>query len=475
MKVGAIAAFAVALLGLLPSSATAQSYPSRTVSVVVPFPAGGSVDGVARILVQKLNETVGQHFVVENRAGGASGTVGANAVAKAAPDGYTLLLSASVHVINPFLYKSVPYDVVNDFTPVTLLADGPLLVSTTPSVPVSNLKDLFALVRKDPQKYTFGTTSIGSASHLAIELLKRDAGLDTLVVPYKGTAPALTDLMSGQIHLLADPMLSSLPLAQGGKIKALGLTSRKRAVAAPDIPTVEESGGMKGFEFVSWYGLWATQKPAGQRLQQVAGGRGQGPGAAGSQAALEHDRVRRHRHRRRSVRNVYSRRDGEIREDHQGRQDQGRVKAPASRHAGAGARRGRDRYELRLLPRQGRPRGHRGRPPAGAGIGDELRQCRRHLSRLCGPLGGARDTAQGRALAVHAACAARFAADARSRSMALARAFRAQLQPRALCAQQGAHAAHRPLQQGMPAATARGDRHRLRSRLRGRAASFPQQ
>ena len=259
MKVGAIAAFAVALLGLLPSSATAQSYPSRTVSVVVPFPAGGSVDGVARILVQKLNETVGQHFVVENRAGGASGTVGANAVAKAAPDGYTLLLSASVHVINPFLYKSVPYDVVNDFTPVTLLADGPLLVSTTPSVPVSNLKDLFALVRKDPQKYTFGTTSIGSASHLAIELLKRDAGLDTLVVPYKGTAPALTDLMSGQIHLLADPMLSSLPLAQGGKIKALGLTSRKRAVAAPDIPTVEESGGMKGFEFVSWYGLWAPR------------------------------------------------------------------------------------------------------------------------------------------------------------------------------------------------------------------------
>ncbi len=259
MKVGAIAAFAVALLGLLPSSATAQSYPSRTVTVVVPFPAGGSVDGVARILVQKLNETVGQHFVVENRAGGASGTVGANAVAKAAPDGYTLLLSASVHVINPFLYKSVPYDVVNDFTPVTLLADGPLLVSTTPSVPASNLKDLFALVRKDPQKYTFGTTSIGSASHLAIELLKRDAGLDTLVVPYKGTAPALTDLMSGQIHLLADPMLSSLPLAQGGKIKALGLTSRKRAVAAPDIPTVEESGGMKGFEFVSWYGLWGPR------------------------------------------------------------------------------------------------------------------------------------------------------------------------------------------------------------------------
>jgi tripartite-type tricarboxylate transporter receptor subunit TctC len=242
----------------LAAPASAQTYPSRTVTVIVPFPAGGSVDGVARILVQKLNETVGQHFIVENRPGGASGTVGANAVAKAAPDGYTLLVSASVHVINPFLYSSVPYDVVKDFTPVTLLADGPLIVSTTPSVPVNTIKELFDLVRKDPQKYTFGTTSVGSASHLAIELLKLDAKLDTLVVAYKGTAPALTDLMSGQIQLLADPMLSSLPLARGGKIKALGLTSLKRAASAPEIPTVEESG-VKGFEFVSWYGLWGPK------------------------------------------------------------------------------------------------------------------------------------------------------------------------------------------------------------------------
>jgi len=258
MRFATTSALAIALAASLPAAATAQNYPSRTVTVVVPFPAGGSVDGVARILVQKLNETVGQHFIVENRAGGASGIVGANAVAKAAPDGYTLLVSASVHVINPFLYKSVPYDVVHDFTPVTLLAEGPLIVSTTPSVPANNLKDFFALVRKDPQKYTFGATTIGSASHLAIELLKHDAGLDTLVIAYKGTAPALTDLMSGQIQLLADPMLSSLPLAQGGKIKALGLTSLKRAAAAPDIPTVEESG-VNGFAFVSWYGLWGPK------------------------------------------------------------------------------------------------------------------------------------------------------------------------------------------------------------------------
>jgi tripartite-type tricarboxylate transporter receptor subunit TctC len=258
MRLALTPALAIALAVPFAAAATAQNYPSRTVTVVVPFPAGGSVDGVARILVQNLNETMGQHFIVENRAGGASGIVGANAVAKAAPDGYTLLVSASVHVINPLLYKSVPYDVVHDFTPVTLLAEGPLIVSTTPSVPANNLKDFFALVRKEPQKYTFGATTIGSASHLAIELLKHDAGLDTLVVTYKGTAPALTDLMGGQIQLLADPMLSSLPLAQAGKIKALGLTSLKRAAAAPDIPTVEESG-VKGFAFASWYGLWGPK------------------------------------------------------------------------------------------------------------------------------------------------------------------------------------------------------------------------
>jgi tripartite-type tricarboxylate transporter receptor subunit TctC len=248
-----------AFAGLIPAAAPAQTYPSRTVTVVVPFPAGGSVDGVARIVVQKLNETVGQHFIVENRAGGASGIVGASSVAKAPPDGYTLLESASVHVINPMLYKSVPYDVVNDFTPIMLLADGPLIVSTHPGIPANNLKELFELVRKDPQKYTFAATTVGSASHLVMELLKREAGLDTLVVTYRGTAPALTDLMSGTTQLIADPMLSSLPLAQGGKTKALAVTSLKRVPSAPEIPTVEESAGLKSFEFVSWYGLWAPK------------------------------------------------------------------------------------------------------------------------------------------------------------------------------------------------------------------------
>jgi tripartite-type tricarboxylate transporter receptor subunit TctC len=238
--------------------AAAQNYPTRSVSIVVPYPAGGSVDGVARIITQKLNDAMGQHFIVDNRAGGAGGMVGANYVAKAAPDGATLLLTASIHVITPFLNKNIPYDVVKDFTPITLIATGPLLVSTSPKVPAENLKEFFDLVRKDPDKFTFATSSFGSAGHLAIELLKRDAGVDTLVIAYKGAGPALNDLMGGTIQLMVDPMLSSLPLAQGKAIKALAVTSAKRMASAPDIPTVAESG-MTGFEFVSWYGLWGPK------------------------------------------------------------------------------------------------------------------------------------------------------------------------------------------------------------------------
>ena len=150
---------------------------------------------------------------MENRAGGAGGAVGANVVAKAAPDGYTLMLTASIHIITPFLNSKIPYDAVKDFAPVSLVASGPLIVSTTPAMPASSLKELFELVRKAPDKYTFATSSFGSAGHLAVELLKRDAGVETLVIPYKGAAPMLTDVMSGQVHLIADPMASSLPLA----------------------------------------------------------------------------------------------------------------------------------------------------------------------------------------------------------------------------------------------------------------------
>jgi tripartite-type tricarboxylate transporter receptor subunit TctC len=254
MKRAWLAAFCIALA----APACAQPYPSRTVSVVVPFPAGGSVDVVARLLVQKLSESLGANFIVENRAGGAGGAVGANAVAKAAPDGYTLMFTASIHVITPFLNSKIPYDAVKDFAPVSLVAAGPLLVSTAPNVPANSLKEFFDLVRNDPAKYTFATSSFGSAGHLAVELLKRDAKVDTLVIAYKGAGPMLNDIMGGQIQLIADPMASSSPLAAAGKIKALAVTSLRRVAAAPNIPTIAESG-MTGFEFTSWYGLWGPK------------------------------------------------------------------------------------------------------------------------------------------------------------------------------------------------------------------------
>jgi len=253
--------FVLALLALTMPSLTpagAQPYPNRTVSVVVPFPAGGSVDVVARLLVQKLNESMGQNFIVENRAGGAGGAVGANGVAKAPPDGYTLMFTASIHIITPFLNTKIPYDAVKDFAPVSLVASGPLIVSTANNVPAKNLKEFFELVRGAPDKYTFATSSFGSAGHLAVELLKRDAKVETLVIAYKGAGPMLNDIMGGQIQLIADPMASSLPLASAGKIKALAVTSTKRVAAAPDIPTIAESG-MAGFDFSSWYGLWGPK------------------------------------------------------------------------------------------------------------------------------------------------------------------------------------------------------------------------
>ena len=158
------------------------------------------------------------------------------------PDGYTLMLTASIHIITPFLNSKIPYDAVKDFAPVSLLAAGPLIVSTAPNVPASNLKEFFELVRKSPDKFTLATSSFGSAGHLAIELLKRDAKVDTLVIAYKGAGPMLNDLMGGQIHLIADPMASSLPLALAGKIKALAVTAQNRVAAAPNIPTIAESG-----------------------------------------------------------------------------------------------------------------------------------------------------------------------------------------------------------------------------------------
>ncbi|HET9043139.1 MAG TPA: tripartite tricarboxylate transporter substrate binding protein [Burkholderiales bacterium] len=247
--------FASILLVLAFAGAVQAQYPAKPVRIVVPYPPGGTVDVVARNLAQQLTVQTGQQFIVDNRAG-ANGTIGSDFVSKAAPDGYTLLVQASIFVINPLFLKNVPYDVQRDFTPVANIGSVPLLVTAHPSVPAANLREFVALVRANPDKYTFATTGLGSAGHLTEEVIKRDAGLAILIVPYKGAGPALTDIVGGQVSALADPLPSSFPHVKGGRLKALAVTSRARIAFMPEVPTMAESG-FPGFEMLSWYGLWA--------------------------------------------------------------------------------------------------------------------------------------------------------------------------------------------------------------------------
>jgi tripartite-type tricarboxylate transporter receptor subunit TctC len=245
----------LALLLLPAAGAGAQGYPQRPVRMVVPYPPGGTVDVVARVLAHALGEQLGQNFVVDNRSG-ANGTLGSHLVARATPDGYTLLVQASIFVINPLFLKNVPYQVEKDFTPVANLGSVPLIVMAHPSVPAATLKEFFAAARAAPNKFTLATSGLGSAGHLSIEVIRRDAGFGgMLLVSYKGSGPALIDLMGGQVHVMADPMPSALPLVKSGKVKALAVTSARRIAFLPDTPTVAESG-IAGFEMVSWYGIW---------------------------------------------------------------------------------------------------------------------------------------------------------------------------------------------------------------------------
>jgi tripartite-type tricarboxylate transporter receptor subunit TctC len=247
--------FVSILLTLAFAGAVQAQYPAKPVRIVVPYPPGGTVDVVARNLAQQLTVQTGQQFIVDNRAG-ANGTIGSDFVSKAAPDGYTLLVQASIFVINPLFLKNVPYDVQRDFTPVANIGSVPLLVTAHPSVPAANLREFVALVRANPDKYTFATTGLGSAGHLTEEVIKRDAGLAILIVPYKGAGPALTDIVGGQVSALADALPSSFPHVKGGRLKALAVTSRARIAFMPEVPTMAESG-FPGFEMLSWYGLWA--------------------------------------------------------------------------------------------------------------------------------------------------------------------------------------------------------------------------
>jgi tripartite-type tricarboxylate transporter receptor subunit TctC len=248
---------AAALAASAACAALAQPYPSHSVRVIIPFPPGGTLDVVGRQLAQKLTEQTGQSFFVENRPGG-NGTIGPDVVTKAAADGYTLLFNASTFVTAPMTMKSVPYSVTKDFTPIALVAKAPLSVAINKNLPITDIRSMLAYARAHPGKMTFAVGSIGSAGHLATELLKRAGKIDYLVVPYKGTAPAFQDLIGGQIDGFIDPVLGSLAYQKSGLLRVVAVTSSTRVPTLPDVPTVAET--IPGYEFYSWYGLWAPAK-----------------------------------------------------------------------------------------------------------------------------------------------------------------------------------------------------------------------
>jgi tripartite-type tricarboxylate transporter receptor subunit TctC len=248
--------------------AHAQAYPSKPIRFVVPYPAGGPLDTIARLLGAKVGESVKQPVVVDNKPG-AGGNIGADIVAKSPADGYTILMGAvATHAINPTLYKSVGYDPVKDFAPVTQVASTPNVLVVNPSLPAANVREFVAYAKANPGKLSFGSGSIGSAGHLAGELFKTMTGVDMVHVPYKGAAPAMQDLVAGQIHLMFDNLASSLGQVRGGKVRALAVTTAQKTALAPELPTIAESG-LPGFDISTWFGVFApagTPKEALDRL-----------------------------------------------------------------------------------------------------------------------------------------------------------------------------------------------------------------
>jgi tripartite-type tricarboxylate transporter receptor subunit TctC len=243
---------------LLAVPASAQEWPARTIRVVVPYPAGGPADFMGRMAAQKLQEKLGATVVVENRSG-ASGTIGAEMVRQSPADGYTFLAAPSVHVLGRQVVKAVPYDPVGDFTPIARYGEGPLLVLANPgAVQGKTIADALPAIRKKPEDFRFGLSALGAANHLAVLEFNKLTNLNLQIIPYRGSAPALTDLISGQVQLMIDPILTALPLVQGGQLRALAVASAKRSSVLPDVPTAAESG-LAGLDFSSWYGLWGPK------------------------------------------------------------------------------------------------------------------------------------------------------------------------------------------------------------------------
>ena len=245
------------------AAAQAQTYPTQTVKIVVPFAPGGGVDGIARVLVSRLAEELGQSVVIENK-GGAGGMLGASAVVQSPPDGYTILFgTGSTHGTNASVYTKLSYDPVRDFTPIVLVTTSPLLLVATPTFPAKTVHELIDLVRSRPDEFSFGSYGTGSINHLAAELFNQMVKIKANHIPYRGAAPALTDLIAGRIHYTFDGVTTSLPHVQAGSTRLLGVTSPTRWPALPDHPTIAEAG-VPGFDTMVWFGLFApaaTPKP----------------------------------------------------------------------------------------------------------------------------------------------------------------------------------------------------------------------
>jgi tripartite-type tricarboxylate transporter receptor subunit TctC len=254
------------------ASAGAQGdYPSRVVRIVVPSPPGGGTDIVARVLAQHFSKAFGQSFVVENKPG-AGNMIGIEAVARSAPDGYTLLMVPATLALNSVLYKKVPYHPIRDFAPITLAATAPLVLIVHPAVPAQSLAEFVALAKRQPGAMSYGTAGIGTAPHLCMELLKSMAGIDLLHVPYKGTAPAAADVISGQIAAMFATALTARPMIDAGRVRALAVSGPQRVRALPNVPPVAEAG-VPGYSAIQWYGLLApagTPQPVIVRLNAEA-------------------------------------------------------------------------------------------------------------------------------------------------------------------------------------------------------------
>lgn len=265
-----LAAGLILCLPVLAQSPAGQ-YPERPVRIIVPYAAGGATDSVARLVGQKMSQELGQAIVIENRAG-ADGNIGAELVARSAPDGYTILMGDVGNLtMGPAVRRSVPYDAVRDFAPITQLVSAPNFLAVHPSVPVNNFRDFIAYAKANPNKLSYASSGTGGSAHLAGELLKRATGIDIVHVPYKGASAAVTDVLRGDVQVMFG-LSVVLPYVKDGKLRALATTGPRRMAVLPEVPTIAEMG-FPGFEATAWYGLLApagTPKPIVARLNQVA-------------------------------------------------------------------------------------------------------------------------------------------------------------------------------------------------------------